>query len=507
MENLSPKERLYIERFNERCDEIEKATADTPIDETAQEKERRIKKLLSNYADFIAYYLPHLATCEPGKFQKDAARDIDKHPTYQSVEEWARGHAKSVTFDIGIPLWQKAKGDMKFMVLVGKSQDNAEYLLADIKAELQTNQRYKHDFGEQRKYGDWAESRFSTQDGCAFVALGRGQSARGLRKGKNRPDYIVIDDLDDDELVQNPKRVRKLVDWIKEALFGALDMGRGRFIMVGNRIHKDSVLANIAKIKSLKHRIVNALDKDGGVTWKEKYSLQEIQDAMAFMGYRSAQKEFFNNPIVEGTVFKNEWINYERIPKSKFQYILAYCDPSFKSSAQSDYKAVAVMGKMPDGHLHVIDAFVRQCSVAALVGWFFDLHAAWADSKTQLRSYIEANFLQDMLYEEFKREGEKRGWHLPISGDKRKKPDKFQRIEGISPLFERGLISFNAAKKENNDFKQGIEQLLCIEKGSRTPDDFPDALEGGIWMLQKQARLHAPENKTRYIKRSRKNDY
>ncbi len=58
----------------------------------------------------------------------------------------------------------------------------------------------------------------------AFFARGRGQSPRGLRHKESRPDYIVIDDLDDDELCKNPRRVRELTDWVKEALFGALDV-------------------------------------------------------------------------------------------------------------------------------------------------------------------------------------------------------------------------------------------------------------------------------------------
>ena len=53
---------------------------------------------------------------------------------------------------------------------------------------------------------------------------------------ERRPDYIVIDDLDDDELSRNPSRVEDMYDWVKSALFGALDLGRGRFIMVGNLI-------------------------------------------------------------------------------------------------------------------------------------------------------------------------------------------------------------------------------------------------------------------------------
>lgn len=96
------------------------------------------------------------------------------------------------------------------MVLVGKSEDNANTLLADVQAELQYNQRYINDFGEQYNSGSWEEGEFVTKDGTAFFARGRGQSPRGLRYRSHRPDYIVIDDLDDDELCENPAACRGL---------------------------------------------------------------------------------------------------------------------------------------------------------------------------------------------------------------------------------------------------------------------------------------------------------
>lgn len=54
------------------------------------------------------------------------------------------------------------------MVLVGKSQENANTLLADLQAELQYNQRYINDFGVQYNSGSWEEGEFVTADGCAF---------------------------------------------------------------------------------------------------------------------------------------------------------------------------------------------------------------------------------------------------------------------------------------------------------------------------------------------------
>ena len=103
-----------------------------------------------------------------------------------------------------------------------------------------------------------------------FLACGRGQSPRGLRDREARPDYIVIDDLDDDELCRNEKRVHDITDWVKEALFGALDVGRGRFIMVGNLISKNSVLANLTKTKGVHVSVIKAIDKNGEPVWREK---------------------------------------------------------------------------------------------------------------------------------------------------------------------------------------------------------------------------------------------
>ena len=82
-----------------------------------------------------------------------------------------------------------------------------------------------------------------------------------------------------------------------------------------------------------------------------------------------------------------------------------------------------------------------------------------------------------------------RGYQLPIQGDKRKKPEKFGRIEAVSPLWERGFVYYNEKLQNDPDMLTGIEQTLSIEKGSRTHDDAPDADEGAIYILQKYTRV------------------
>ncbi|MBR6774713.1 MAG: hypothetical protein IKM23_03265 [Bacteroidales bacterium] len=490
-----------IKRWKEHCRQIQSMTVLTSLEESVLEKNKRIQRLQKDYAAFCEYYFPHFLTLRDkttgevlrivhnAPFHNAAAAKVKNTPNLKAVFKWPRGHAKSTHFDIFMPLWLmfQPKRLINFMVVVGKSEDSAQRLLSDIQAELEYNKRIIADFGEQKNLGHWQDGEFTSQSGVKFLACGRGQSPRGLREREARPDYIVIDDLDNDELCRNEKRVNELTDWVKEALFGALDVGRGRFIMVGNLISKTSVLANIAKTKGVHVSEIKAVDKDGEPVWKEKWTKEEAQEYADFVGYRAWQKEMMHNPIRDGSIFKHEWIRYKKIlPLHKYEMLVCYTDPSFKSTTNNDYKASRLWGKIGN-ELHLIDCYVRQDTVSGMVRWLYNLYESLPEN-VAVKFFMEANFMQDIILDEFTTEGNIRGYQLPILPDKRKKPDKIQRIEAISPLWERGFIFYNEALKDSPDMVAGIEQTLAIERGSRIHDDAPDADEGAIWYLQKDTR-------------------
>ena len=197
----------------------------------------------------------------------------------------------------------------------------------------------------------------------------------------------------------------------------------GRFIMVGNLIAKNSVLANIAATDGVHVSQVNIWDKNGNVSWAAKWTPDEVKAIERFQGYRSFQKEYMNNPITEGAVFRQDWIKWGKLPDlKKFEELVLYIDPSFKGTTKNDYKAAKLWGKVGSQLWH-IKAFVRQCSVAEMVRWLYDLYEWSLEKGIAIKWYMEANFMQDTILDEFRREGDLRGYQLPISGDKRKKPD------------------------------------------------------------------------------------
>lgn len=194
-----------------------------------------------------------------------------------------------------------------------------------------------------------------------------------------------------------------------------------------------------------------------------------------------------NNPISDGTIFRADWIRYKKLPKlNKYDQLICYTDPSFKSTTANDYKASRLWGKIGN-ELHLIDCYVRQDTVSGMVRWLYNLYERTRDTAA-VQFYMEANFMQDVILDEFEAEGKSRGYQLPIMPDKRKKPDKVQRIEAISPLWERGFVFYNEALKNSPDMEVGIEQTLALERGSRVHDDAPDADEGAIWLLQRYTR-------------------
>ncbi len=513
MKRRTREEQKLFQEWLDQCERIRRSSAPDKH-ETAKQKDARKAKLLKDPIAFFKYYFSHYCDSDFAWFHKKAARTISKKSGGFLIAEWPREHAKSVYFDVFVPMYLYAKGDLTGMVLCSANESKAKVLLGDIQAEFTANQRWIADYGELAQFGNWADGHFYTTDGYGFWALGRGQSPRGLRVGKNRPNYGVVDDIDDEILVRNQERVRNICNWITGALMGALGIKQSWIVICGNRIHKASVLAHLVgdvepgdpKHKGRIHIKAYAIEdpksrrksspEQGGVPAWPRFSLEQLQAKMEQMGYRASRREYFHEHHEEGHMFSADWIIWAKaLPLDKYDSLIVYCDPSFKNTKKSDYKAICLIGRT-GRYVDILRFWVRKASVSSMVQVFYDWYE---ELGTSARYYIEANMLQDLLLDEFVEEGERRGYQMPIRGDKRKKPAKELRIENMTPLFERALIRLNAAMQKDPDMQRFKDQLLGFPYDN---DDAPDALEGGLFKLQKTARASRTSARTgRYRKR------
>ncbi|MBN2669977.1 MAG: hypothetical protein JXR60_12220 [Bacteroidales bacterium] len=483
----------YYRDFEKHCNKVLKSTT-VDIHESVRNKAHRVKELEADYISWFEYYFPHYAKSKSSWYHKKVAKLLTEKNEVYLIQRIFRSGAKSVHANMGVPLYlYYAKKDLGFMLLIGENADKAKKLLSDLQAELKHNKRLENDYGKRFKYGDWADGNFSTSDDTHFYSLGIGQSPRGVRDMEKRPDYISVDDVDTKKKSKNPKLTNELFQWLKEDLMGTFGSGKRRYVQSNNRFSKVSTIQLISehfnkvreeykqKGKKTKHHIIiaKAIMDNGKSGWEENYSLDYWNELRIDIGELAFQREYQDNPIEEGTVFKNEWIQYkQRLQLHQYDALMVYGDLSY--SDIGDYKALLLVGRK-DKEFHVLKSFVRKTTRANVASWLYDLYESWNLKKYNIKYKIEGNFAQgDIFIPDFDDEGKKRGYYIPVTPDKKAKANKVERIESMSPFFERGNVFFNAVEKETSDMINLVEQILAFEKGSKVNDDGPDCLQSAI---------------------------
>jgi hypothetical protein len=516
---LKLKDREALRDWEAHKRSIERATI-IVADEDYATKKTRIADLLKSPEAFAKYYFPHYCQSEFADFQKRFFKKVTAQRVY-ITNKWSRDHAKSVVTDVISPIYLMFIGEVKNLLLVSHNETNAIELLTPLKLELETNLRLINDFGQQFNPGNWEAGKFVTLSGCSFRAIGAGQSPRGSRNAEARPDMIIVDDVDTEEVCRSSKRLDQLWEWVMGALFGCFSIqGRKRFVVVGNKIAKDCVVERAIEqsdyheqvdilrkeaidpkyIKEIKKNLSDCKDlksQDYKVlamcvkyaqlgykpTWKERFTLFDCVYMITKMGTRMSQREYFNNPISEGKVFKKAWMQFKQLPPLRhYKNLIAYLDPGFKKSETSDSKCIVLLG-MLQGEIHVRKVFCGKASVEEMIEWCYDIHEYVKRYDAAYRFKMEEVFLQSLLYKDFAAAGAKR-YPLPVSGDTRKKPDKDARIEALSGYFERGSVYFDTSIQEDHHTLAFIEQFLNFEPGVKSLKDGPDAFEGGVHFLQ-----------------------
>lgn len=166
----------------------------------------------------------------------------------------ARGHGKTA-YTKGAVLWTTSTGRRRYVVAVGSNDENAENIIEDVFACMTQSPAFVQDFPEialpflklegayqrsktQKYHGMATKPRKSAgkivlptvfdprtgllfpSSGVILEAVGFNAGARGKSKGILRPDFIIFDDLQNDDAAQSEGQVGKMVKKIKKTFMG-----------------------------------------------------------------------------------------------------------------------------------------------------------------------------------------------------------------------------------------------------------------------------------------------
>lgn len=478
----------YLELWREFSDNMSRAT---PIDlsESHADKLKRIKRLEADDEAWFKYYFPHFYTSEPAPFHLKSTKRVMSSPEVYIVRSWARELSKSgrTMMEVVKLVMTKKK---KNVLMVSDAYDNAERLLLPYKVTLESNNRIINDYGVQKRIGSWESGEFKTRSGASFRALGAGQSPRGTRNDAVRPDVILVDDIDTDELCRNAERVEERVKWIEEALIPTRSISNGLLMIVCGNIIAETCCIKAMGDKADFWEVINILDDKGQSTWPQKNSLEAIQRVLSTISYSAQQKEYFNNPMDGGNVFKET--TFAKLPQLRhYDNVVIYADPapSNKDRGQNSSKAVVILG-FKDKTYDVHKAWVDQMTNATFCEYMFEAFDICRKAGVDpVYVYIENNTLQAPFYEQvllphIYRLNDEKNVLLPIREDDRKKPDKHVRIEGtLEPLNRMGHLRFNDREKENPHMQRMTAQFKGFNFKAKRIDG-PDCVEGAVVMSQ-----------------------
>lgn len=498
-----------LDKWDEYVKSLLRATV-IDVNESEADKLKRKEDLekKGNEEKWFKYYFPNYYYAEPMPWHKAASRRAIYNSEWYEVRAWSRELAKSARTMMET-IYQAMTGLKKSILLISSSETAAINLLKPYKLNFENNQRLINDYGKQENFGDWSEKQFIIKKGCSFLAIGAGQSPRGSRNEEVRPDKVIMDDFDTDEECRNPDTIDKKWDWFEQAVYATRSISNPmQVIFCGNIIAENCCINKAIKMADY-FEIINIRDKDGVSTWPNKNTEPLIDRVLSKISYVSQQKEYYNNPITTGKVFKK--LHYKKMrPLKEYKYLVAYTDPSYKK--KGDFKATVLIGRWKDEY-HVIRVFCDQVSTAQMIDWNYEIYK-WVNGQVPVYFYIEWPWIDEMFIQELAQSNAKHGFKLVPKADDRDKPDKYHRIESnLEPLnredIEKNVVPrlyFNIDEKGTVHMDNMEGQFLALSPTSRAHDDGPDAVEGGVWIVNNKATgdlskmqvIRPPRNPKRY---------
>lgn len=237
-----------------------------------------------------------------------------------------RGHAKSTAITLGYGLATLLFRERKFMLLVSDTEAQASLFLGTFKQELQDNQELielfnlkKNDKGIVQFVKDTeTDIIVECSDGYRFriIAKGAEQKLRGLIWDGSRPDIIMCDDMENDELVMNKDRRDKMRRWFKGALLPCRS-DNGIVRMVGTILHADSLLERLMPNPSDKMTVQEELkqySKRKGMWKTVKYRAHNNDFSQLLWDSKKSTNDFkmlYEDAVKDGTtdIYSQEYLN------------------------------------------------------------------------------------------------------------------------------------------------------------------------------------------------------
>lgn len=405
-----------------------------------------------------------------------------------------RNHAKSTAISFSWLLAAVLFRQHQFVVLVSDTETQATLFLGDIKQELIENEDLVNLFGIS-KFVKLAETDIIVEmsDGYRFriVAKGAEQKLRGLKWNNRRPDLILCDDLENDEVVQNQDRREKFRRWFYGALIPSKS-NEGKVVIIGTILHMDSLLERLMPSSGSNYTVIEdckmystkpasmwtsvkyrAHNEDWSkILWPERFSkerLKAIRQGYLDQGMPDMySQEYLNYPIDESVAYfrRDDFIPMQQ--EDWEQNVIWYSAVDFAVSQRerSDYTVIASVAVDPTGKIHVRDIRRGRWDAQQIIDEMFSVQKRYRPELF----IVEQGTIEKALGPFLKREMQQRNVYInlfPMVPTK----DKLSRARSLQARLRSGGVHFD---KDASWYATLEDEMVRFPKDRH--DDQVDAL-------------------------------
>lgn len=450
---------------------------------------------------------------------------------------WAasRGHAKSAYLSNAFPVHEIAFRKRKMILIISETNAGSKKFIKWVAGQLKYNLKLREDFGvllhEQKTRNEKdSEEAFLTTTGIKMEATSLGTQIRGFRNGSQRPDLIILDDLESRDSNNTPELRQKAKDWLNQDLMPAYDPTQTAVIFMGTLVHVDSLLNYVLNerrdfIKNKFPAIIEwpkrmdlwaeferiykeyqptdaelremeeadeemptpnakaalkfyeenreAMDEGAKVLWPDRFPLPQLILEKVNYGSKAFNTEFMNNPIdEESQIFHPERFYYYDSGRefSHQEYYIGMGLDFAMGKQKGDYSALITVAKHKvTKKVYVVDAFIERLHPDKFLDVIVQKVKKYQPDLIGAEAQMAQEFFVDKLKDALQYVG------YPAHNRVKKiqqRQRKELRIEAMLPDIENGTIIFN---REHTILLEHFERY-----GSRWHDDGPDALNMAI---------------------------
>lgn len=286
-----------------------------------------------------------------------------------------RETGKTTWWFLILPLWAASNGIVRFAVAFAHADAQAREHLQTFKNELDTNPLLRSDFPElceparRPSSGTTLADRqgmLHTKSGFVFAARGIDSASLGLKVKEQRPDLLILDDVEPEEASYSTAATTNGKRSLAEKRLGTITDGvfplniRARVVMVGTVTMPDSIMHQLVKaasgVESIKwiqdekitphHHLPIVSDDEGNErsVWPEKWDYNWL---VSFRHTRSYAKNYANDPLGrDGDFWTSDDFKYDTVGALATRWLLQL-DPAVTTKGSSDFTGWAVIAHKP----------------------------------------------------------------------------------------------------------------------------------------------------------------